>query len=203
MTTKAAFWDKIAEGYAKRPVGDAQAYEQTLNRVRHWLAPDMAVLELGCGTGTTALRLADTGADILGTDLSGEMIRIAEGKAAVQGDANVRFAVAEAGAAQGAFDAVMAFNLLHLVEDLPGTLTHVRARLPEGGLFISKTPCLGGKPWFRPLIGLLRLVGKAPFVAFLRPAELRRAIEAAGFEVVETGDYPPKLPSHFVVARAV
>ncbi|QFT57763.1 hypothetical protein FIU94_02910 [Sulfitobacter sp. THAF37] len=49
--------------------------------------------------------------------------------------------------------------------------------------------------------GMIRLTGKAPFVRFLRIADPDRAIEEAGFEIIETGDYPASPPGHFVVAR--
>ena len=40
------------------------------------------------------------------------------------------------------------------------TLAMVHELLPEGGLFISKSPCIGGKWYFRPLIRAMQLVGK-------------------------------------------
>ncbi len=201
---QAAFWDQIAEKYAQQPVGNKEAYEATLARVRHYLTPDMDVLEIGCGTGTTALKLAGSARSILGTDVSAEMVRIAQGKSLDAG--SVQFEQASAAlAGQGRrFDAVMAFNLIHLVEDRAAVLRNVRARLPEGGLFFSKTPCLGGKPWFGPLIWALALVGKAPRPVWrLRPAQVEDEIRAAGFEIVETAGLPKRLPNHFVVARAV
>lgn len=204
MTGSSDFWDGIAERYAARPLDNPDAYEATLDRVRHWLTRDMSVLEIGSGTGTTALRLADAAGSILGTDGSAQMVRIAQDKA---GDAaGISFAQADARTAGGdaLFDAVLAFNLLHLLPDRAAVLAHVRSRLPEGGLFLSKTPCLGGKPWFRPLIFIMRCVGKAPpGIAYLRPEALQTEIAAAGFEIVETGDYPKSLPNHFIVARAV
>ena len=202
--TPEAFWDGIAEKYAKQPIGNAEAYEATLDRVRHWLRPDMAVLEIGCGTGTTALKLAGNAGQILGTDVSGEMVRIANEKAAQVPNVSFDTAPAESAGAGQPFDAVLAFNLLHVVADRAAVLTHVRGLLPEGGLFISKTPCLGGKPWFRPLIWALQKVGKAPGpVHSLRPGQIEDELRAAGFEVVESGGYPKKLPNWLVVARAV
>ncbi len=205
MVEARAFWDDIAEKYAGQPVGDPAAYEATLDHVRRYLRAGMQVRELGCGTGTTAVKLADTGAEIEGTDLSGEMIRIAQGRAAEAGAGNVTFRVAAAEeAGEGALDAVMCFNLLHLVDDVEIALRQVRAMLREGGLFLSKSPCLGGKPWFAPLIWGMQLIGKAPpMVHRFRPAELEAMIRAAGFEIVEVADYPRKLPNHFVVARAI
>lgn len=203
MTT-ARFWDNMADRYAAQPIDNIEAYEATLDRVRHWLRPDMSVLEIGCGTGSTALKLNGSVAQYTGTDLSGEMVRIGMEKAV--GVPNVAFetAPAETAGTGQVFDAVLAFNLLHLVEDRGAVLRHVRSLLPKGGLYLSKTPCIAGKPWFRPLVWAMQLVGKAPKpVHFLRPADVQADLIAAGFEVVETGDYPKKLPNHFVVARAV
>ena len=204
MAQHAAFWDRIAEKYAARPVDDEAAYAATLERVRHWLSPDMSVMEFGCGTGTTAIKLADAVAQMLGTDISGEMIRIARDKETAQDNLRFEQADAETAGAGQTFDVVMGFNILHLVADRDGLLTAVRARLEPGGLFMSKTPCLSGKPWMRPLILVMRLFGKAPpVVTSMSPAQLEAEIVAAGFEIVETGDYPKSLPNHFVVARAV
>jgi len=79
--------------------------------------------------------------------------------------------------------------------------------LPTGGYFISKTPCLadpslGLKRFlFKPMIGLMRLIGKAPFVRCFTHAELEAAITFAGFEIVETGNFPAL--SRYIVARKV
>ncbi|MBV7394487.1 methyltransferase domain-containing protein [Mameliella sp. DP3N28-2] len=202
--TAAAFWDGIAEKYSRQPISNIEAYEATLKRVRHWLRPEMSVLEIGCGTGSTALKLADGVARYLGTDLSGEMVRIGNEKAADVDHVSFQVAAAEDAGAGQRFEAVLAFNLLHLVEDPARVMGHVRSLLPEGGLFISKTPCLGGKPWFRPLIWILQKIGKAPGpVHSLRPAQIEAALKASGFEIVETGGYPRKLPNWLVVARAI
>ncbi|WP_136439459.1 class I SAM-dependent methyltransferase [Pacificoceanicola onchidii] len=197
---QADFWDGIAERYAARPLSKPEFWEATLERCRHWLEPQMRAVELGCGTGSTALRLADCVASYTGTDVSGEMIRIAAAKQAPEG---LSFLQADASAAlDGGADVVLAFNLLHLIPDLPGLLRAVFAALPEGGLLISKTPCLGHKRWLRPLIAGLRWIGKAPpDIGFFRTDALEALIRDAGFEILETGDYPASLPSHFVVAR--
>jgi len=200
----AAFWDNLADRYAKQPIGNIEAYEATLDRVRHWLRPDMSVMEIGCGTGTTALKLADCVRTYLGTDLSGEMARIGNEKAADVPNVSFAPAPAETAGAGQHFDVVLAFNLLHLVEDRGALFAHVRGLLPEAGLFISKTPCLAGKPWFAPLIWVMQIVGKAPRpVRLLSTKTLEAEIKAAGFEIVETGGYPKKLPNHLVVARAI
>ena len=200
----ARLWDKIAPRYAARPVGDEAAYAATLDRVRAHLTADAQVLELGCGTGTTALTLAPHVARITATDVSPAMIEIARGKAA--GVANAGFEVAPARlSATQTYDAVLAFNLLHLLEDIDASLREIHAALRPGGLFISKTPCLGDRKGFlRPLLWGMQKLGKAPSpVHFLKSKPLEDRIAGQGFALLETGDYPKSVPSHFIVARKV
>lgn len=205
MQSSKLFWDRVAPKYAEKPISNPDAYQETLARTRSYLGRDDSVLELGCGTGSTALTLSDAVAEILGTDISSGMIDIAREKTRTQGIENARFMVATAddltAAGERRFDVVMAFNLMHLVPDAEATLDDVATLLKPGGLFISKTPCLGRKLYFWPLIKAMQLVGKAPFVRFLKVETYDLMIEAAGFEIIETGLYPPSAPNRFVVAR--
>ena len=77
MQTATRFWDKTAGRCAKMPIRDVEAYEYTLERTRSYLAKTDGVLELGCGTGSTALLLAGSVAGITGNDISPNMIGIA------------------------------------------------------------------------------------------------------------------------------
>lgn len=206
MTGNIAFWDKVAERYAAMPIGNQEAYEQTLERVADHLNGSDRVVEVGCGTATTALTLAPKVARMLATDASAEMVRIGRETAQAQGVENIEIVQAASNdgrLATGAHDVVMAFSLLHLVDDLDATLGHVAAMLRPGGLFISKTPCLRAMWYLRPVLPVLRVLGKAPGgMAFLRPETLEAAMRRAGFEIVESGDYPAKTPPRrFVVAR--
>jgi ubiquinone/menaquinone biosynthesis C-methylase UbiE len=192
MTRNAAdarFWDRTARRYAADPIKDLDGYERTLDRTRHYLNGTDAVLELGCGTGTTALRLAPHVSHMTATDLSGEMIAIAREKTTVQACRNVEFAVATPDRApwpDGSFDAVLAFNLWHLVADRALALAQVHRLLKPGRLFVSKTPCLGEmNPLIRLAVPVMQLVGKAPYVAFFSAAELEGEIERAGFTIIE------------------
>ncbi len=201
--TDAAFWDKIAPSYAKSPISDPTAYEESLNRTRSYLKVSDHVLELGCGTGSTALKLRDNAAHYTASDISPGMIGIARDKT---GADRVDFRVA--GTDSGDFtdlsvDTILAFNLLHLVPDLKASLGQIHSMLPDNGLFISKTPAIGEKWYYRPALALMRLIGKAPFVRLMKVDEIDQTIQAAGFRIVETGLYPPSTPSRFVVARKV
>ncbi len=133
------------------------------------------------------------------------MIEIGQEKAAAEQIDNVRFQQAELFDEKletGGFDVVLAFNLLHLVEDLPAAMRRIHDLLKPGGTFVSKTICLGEQTrLWRVVIGAARLVGVAPYVRCMTIAELEGFVTDAGFDVVETGVFPVKPPSRFVVAR--
>ncbi len=185
----AHFWDRTARKYAVDPIKDMVGYERTIARTKELLDGAATVLEIGCGTGTTALRLAPSVTRVIATDVSSEMIVIAREKAAAEACRNAEFSVASAERApgsDGAYDAVLAFNILHLISERSSMLAHVRRMLKPGGLFISKTPCLSEmNPLIRFAVPVARLVGKAPSVSFFSASELEAGIESAGFTIIE------------------
>lgn len=189
VTNDARFWDRTARKYSTDPIADMAGYERTLERTRHYLRGDEMAFEFGCGTGTTALKLAPHVRRIVATDISGAMIAIARERAEAEGHTNVVFEVATPDRApwpDEAFDLAVGFNVLHLVAARKAALAGVHRMLKSGGLFISKTPCLKEmNPFLAVALPLMQAVGKAPYVAFLSPADLEREIVAAGFEIVE------------------
>lgn len=209
MVDSKTFWDKMAPKYAESQMRSVDDYEHTLARTLSYLTPQMRVLELGCGTGTTALRLAPHVKAFVGTDQSSEMIRIARDKAADE-HSNLEFRVlgaAESAQLEEGFDVVMGFNLFHLVPDADAVLADIFKILKPGGLMISKTPCLMDKAfgWKRFLVAgmlpILKRIGKAPDVGLWRIADVDRRIADAGFETLEAGNFPAI--SRYVVARKI
>ena len=210
MVHAAQFWDAQAEKYAKQPIANEAAYDATLDRTRYYLDEGQRVLEVGCGTGTTALSLCDNVREYVGSDVSSGMIRIASEKAFEKGARNVAFktaAVGEIADKNTPFDAVLGFNLLHLLPTLDEDLKRIASVLKPGGLFISKTFCgLGPKAplkWrlMKIALPILQALGKAPYVRFQREAELREQIEAHGFEILETRHFVTDVSVPFIVAR--
>lgn len=205
--TDATFWDGIAEKYAAQPVADPDAFERkiaiTLDRIGH----DSIVLDVGCGTGSLALRLAPSAGRVHGLDVSGEMIRIARSKADAAGAGNVTFHV---GAFDDGFDALpdggvdvlCAYSILHLVDDRPAALDRMFRLLRPGGALVSSTVCLGGSWVPYPLIlRVMRLFGKAPRVSCIDADRVEADVRAAGFVDVERPDVGAKKEIAFLTAR--
>lgn len=202
--TDAAFWNRIAPKYATTPVGDQAAYKRKLDITKDYMPAGAEVLEFGCGTGTTALWHAPHAGHVQAIDISDAMIDIARAKAADAGVTNVDFDVGTLNAIDapdGAFDMVMAHSILHLLPDRDSAIARSFRLLKPGGHFVSSTACLSDDLWFlRPAIWAMRAIGKAPRVWFFTSDDLRRAILAAGFEIVE--DWTPgRRTATFLVAR--
>jgi ubiquinone/menaquinone biosynthesis C-methylase UbiE len=202
----ARFWNRIAPRYARSAIADEAAYARKLAETAALLRPDMQVLELGCGTGSTALHHAPRVAHLRATDLSEGMLAIARDKAARAGIGNLSFeraAAEEIDQAPGSLDMVMAHSLLHLVRD-PAALTRRMAGwLKPGGHLVTSTACLSDG------MGLLRLVtlpghalGLLPRVTYLSRQELRAMTEAAGLQIRQDWRPGPR-KAVFMIAEKV
>lgn len=205
---KARFWDRIAHRYAADAIADMAGYEATLQRTQGLLRSSHDVLEIGCGTGSTALRLAPFTRSLLATDVSQQMIAIAQLRLAGQPCPQLRFAVADADVTSfgaEAFDAVLAFNVLHLSADLDGALALAARALRPGGLLISKTPCLAEMNPLIPYLAvpLMRAIGQAPAVLCLAEERLHAAMAQQGLQIMcaERHGTRGKDVRAFVVAR--
>ncbi len=208
MTNDSKFWDKIADKYSRLPVTDRAAYERKLEITRAYMTPEMEVLEIGCGTGSTAIYHAPAVKHIRATDISGAMLDIAKGKAKAAGVTNVSFEVAaidDLALAGSSVDMVMAHSILHLVADCDTVIGKIARALKPGGVFVSSTFCLGEKPLMRAFLAVAapigRMLGKFPLVVHaLSEKQLTAKIAAAGFAVEEQWR-PGNGSVVFVVAR--
>ena len=206
MTAEAAFWNDLAERYARQPLANPGAFERKIEITKSRMKPSDVVLDIGCGTGSLALRLASCGATIHGLDISSEMIRIARGKAQAEGTANVSFHIGPFDSFElfepESLDGVCAYSLLHLVEALPASLERIYRLLRPGGFFVSSTVCLG-ESWvpYRPILRVMRWLGKAPPVRTLRKRALEDELRRAGFDGLHQPDVGAESTIAFIVAE--
>jgi len=166
------------------------------------LGPFKKLLDLGCGTGLTGGALRDICGEMVGLDLSENMVEIAHEK-----DLYETLYVTEAADflednEDGPFDIVTATDVLPYLGFLEELFFGVADNLEKGGLFFFSSETLPDAI----LNGRDFMVGPHQRFAHAEPY-VRKVLEAAGFDVVELRDITVRLengepiPGHLVVAR--
>jgi SAM-dependent methyltransferase len=129
--------------------GEVDLIERILTE--HWCKGPTRLLDLGCGTGGHALRLAERGHFVVGVDRSTDMLALASAKAKIARSGSVEFHEADIRKLDlgRQFDAVlMMFTVLgYQLEDsdLMAALATVRRHLNLGGLFLFDV-------WYGPAV---------------------------------------------------
>lgn len=204
MQKDSRFWDWMAERYARSPVGDEVSYQRKLQVTQEYLRPDMEVLEIGCGTGSTALVHAPVVKHIRATDISPNMIDIARTKAVSAGVGNVDFQVADIDdleVAGESLDVVMGHSILHLLRDKDAVIGQIFGMLRPGGVFVTSTACLGDTMKFFKLFEPFgRLFGMLPVLAVFTQQELVDSLIRTGFDIDHRWQ-PDKGKAIFIVAK--
>lgn len=137
------------------------------------------ILDAGCGAGAMSAALAGRGADVLGVDLSPELIRFAaETLPADLGAGRVRFVAGDMLSPEhGEFDAVMAMDsLIHYQEEdaaiaIAALAARTRRRLVF--TFAPRTPALAA---MHAVGTLFPRANKAPAIVPVRPEGLRQRL---------------------------
>ncbi|MEM1427030.1 MAG: class I SAM-dependent methyltransferase [Cyanobacteria bacterium P01_H01_bin.130] len=202
MPRSARFWDRIAEIYSKQPIADQASYEKKLAVTRDYFRPEMEVLEIGCGTGSTALLHAPYVQHIRATDFSANMIAIAKRKAMDQNIDNVTFeqvSIDDLRVPDQSLDVVMGMSILHLLEDRSAAIAKVYKMLKPGGLFVSSTTCLGDAlSWFKFIAPIGNALGAFPLLKVFKVDDLVDSLTQAGFTIEHQGSHAREPIPHCV-----
>jgi 2-polyprenyl-6-hydroxyphenyl methylase / 3-demethylubiquinone-9 3-methyltransferase len=174
------------------------------------------VLDAGCGGGLVARELAAAGATVVGLDRSLGSLGVARRAVGRRGPAGgvrgtpggspggsgpegvprstgsfwpTQGRLERLPFGDGAFDAVVAADVLEHVPDLPAAVAELARVLAPGGRLVFDTINRTPWAWFTAVFGLerwLRMVprGTHDWRLFIRPAELDRLLRAAGLEPV-------------------
>ena len=205
MNKSVKFWDSQAIRYDDVEDQFDYIYTQMIENTKKHLKASDVVLDYACGTGNITFQIADHVKEVHAIDLSSGMIDVATRKAKEHNAENVQFTQStlfETRYDAHSFDVILAFNILHLLKDLPEAIQKINELLKPGGHFISATACMGEK---RSLFGmsilLLSKIGIVPYVKKLKIAQLESAIMSAGFQIIETEHLSQKPSNYFIVAK--
>jgi trans-aconitate methyltransferase len=145
--------------------------------------PGERILDLGCGTGQLTAQIAAAGAEVVGVDLSAEMIA-----AARRNYPQLHFENGDARSLSWhkEFDGVLSNAVLHWVLEADQAAASVARTLKPGGRFVAE---FGGKGNVAAVLaaveqGYTRVTGEPPAVASYFPsiAEYAAVLETAGLE---------------------
>lgn len=205
-------FDMAAKNYEKTEEKRFREYTiKTINNTKKYLNKSDIVLDYGCATGTKALELAGNVKMIHSIDISSKMIELAKRKAIERKIKNVDFSQAEIfdkSFKRESFNVILAFNILHLLEENQQVVHRITELLKPGGLFISTTPCLGEKMSFLTKIQfsfflLLMKIGLFPSIRRFKFHELEDLIKTGNFQIVEAEKSYNELSGYFISAKKV
>jgi 2-polyprenyl-6-hydroxyphenyl methylase/3-demethylubiquinone-9 3-methyltransferase len=168
------------------------------------------VLDAGCGGGLVARGLAEAGAAVFGLDQSPRSLQVA--RRAVAGAAPGVPGTFDPSAGKlerlpftdGAFDAVVAADVLEHVPDLPAVIRELARVLAPGGSLVFDTINRTVWAWFTALFGAERVLRLLPphthdWRLLIRPGELDLLLRRAGLVSISSAGLAPAIgPSQVV-----
>ncbi|HEU4407709.1 MAG TPA: class I SAM-dependent methyltransferase [Polyangiaceae bacterium] len=158
------------------------------------------VLEVAAGTGLLTAALAPAAGRVVATDYAEAMVGVLRRRVAEAGLANVvceRADLYDLPYESGAFDVVVAANVLHLVPDVPGALSALRRVLRPGGKLVAPTFCHDETLRSAAASRALALVG-FPGRRRFTTSTLRATLEREGLVVERRETLPGLIPVGYV-----
>lgn len=185
-----ALFDSLATQYVEKDTARAPriAREQRLRRSLRAAGVEHAcvLLEVGCGSGFSAEYLSGRFDEYYGVDYATNMIEFAKKR---HGRPGVQFFSSNVNDFEPPkpLDAILMIGVLHHLDDIPRTLSHLCRMLKPGGVLIANEPHPGN-----PLVSFLRAIRKRVDANYsadqreLRASELDMLLRQAGLEHVRT-----------------
>ena len=135
------FWDRVACVYdIFANVINRTANKRLCETVGRLIMPGDTVLECACGTGLLTGVIAERCKSLTATDFSSRMLRRAEKKYAGRGNITFRQAnILKLDFPSGCFDAVVAANVIHLLDEPLAALRELDRVCRAGGRIIIPT----------------------------------------------------------------
>ncbi|KAL2077281.1 hypothetical protein ACEWY4_026785 [Coilia grayii] len=152
------------------------------------LTPGQKVLDVGCGIGGGDFYMAKNfGVEVLGMDLSANMVEIACERAAKEKLPQVSFEVADATKRvfpEGTFDVVYSRDTILHIGDKLELFKHFYSWLKPGGKLLISDYCCGEKPWSPQFEEYVKQRGYILYT----PKRYGQFLEEAGFTNVRADD---------------
>lgn len=190
------FWDRIASRFDRIERNDI-SYKHFINTARRYINSNDAILDFGCGTGLICTEMAENVRIIHAIDISNQMIEIAKNKASARNIRNIKYTrttIFDEKYEAGSFDAIIAFNIFHLLEEPKKHFQRLNHLLKPGGLIISSTPCMSEAPFLNCMLKTFSFFGITPKLNAFTSSELEQLLVNVSFSTKEMNRTKPKSP---------
>ncbi len=205
MNKSEKFWDKRAVEYDQNEKKWSETYNKAIENTTKYLKKEDTVLEMGCGSGIMTMQLANLVKEIHAFDISSKMIESADQRAKGNNIENIQYSqntIFDERFKKGTYDVILAFNVLHLLDDTPEVMQRINELLKPRGIFISETASLGEtKAFLSSMISLFSKMRILPKVSKLKYSDLENLITKVELEILETEILGEGVTTYYIAAR--
>jgi len=204
------FWDKQAKRYDQAEKQFATVYSDIIAKTSKYLNLNDNVLDYGCATGSKTIELAQKVRHIHGLDISTNMINEASKKKSELKISNISFSqgtIFDSNLEKNSFDTIIAYGIIHLLEENQKVIQRIHELLKQGGLFISTTACMKDKMAIKTRIEVtlfifMKRLGIFPLhLNMFKSSDVEKIIMDQNFIIIETEKIKDGIPAIFIIAR--
>lgn len=199
------FWDRFANYYDSF-INKVfrKSYAFILGNIESDLNSNLNVLEIGTGTGIIPFSICSRVSSIVATDISSEMVHIANKKLTKTKIQNIVFQIQDSynlTFPDNSFDMVIASNLFHLLYEPEKPLNEVKRVLRENGIFIAPTLCTGENTKSKIIASIIGTLSGFKVVNKWSINEFKNMLTNNGFIITKTVIIYDKIPLAYIVMK--
>ena len=203
MYNEEKFWDRIAASYDRIEKSDI-AYRLFIEKAGSYLKHSDTILDFGCGTGLICNEISGKVGFIHAVDISTKMVEICNNKALERNIGNIeisRASIFDMKFKAGSFDAIIAFNIFHLLEEPQKYIKRINQLLIPGGLILSATPCMKEAPFLKSVLKFLSFLGITPKLNSFTCFEMEQLFLNTSFKTIEIYRIKPNSPQYLYIGK--
>jgi ubiquinone/menaquinone biosynthesis C-methylase UbiE len=199
------FWDRFANYYDSF-INKVfrKTYKAILENIESDLDLNKNVLEIGTGTGIIPFSIYSKVSSIIATDISSEMVRVANQRLIKSEIKNIDFQIQDSynlTFPDKSFDIVIASNLLHILYEPEKPINEVKRVLKDNGIFIAPTICAGENTKSKIIAAVIGSLSGFKVVNKWSIIEFKNMLTNNGFIITKTVTIHDRFPLAYIVMK--
>jgi ubiquinone/menaquinone biosynthesis C-methylase UbiE len=199
------FWDRFANYYDSFiDKVFKKTYKDIIENIVSDLDLNQNVLEIGTGTGIIPFSIYSKVSSIIATDISPEMIRVANQRLVDSKIKNIDFQIQDSYSLtfpDKSFDIVIASNLFHILYEPKKPINEVKRVLRDNGIFIAPTICAGESTKTKVIATVVGAVSGFKVVNKWSIYEFKTMLINNGFAIDKTVTIDGRFPVAYIVMK--